>query len=128
MALGMPSQKISSPGQREEEPELRLLLGEDLTPPPLWRSLRDNLRERLFPQKLPPLELTSQPVAVPETWERDRYQRRSAAISFVLHAAGLGVLLALSWMGAQRIVATPPKTAVAEGKHARRRRRRRRRS
>lgn len=41
----------------------------DLLPPPsltqpLWRSLIGNLRDTLAPEKLPPLQLTSRPVAV----------------------------------------------------------------
>src|ERR1700733_2888177 len=41
----------------------------DLLPPPpppqpLWRSLVGNLRDRFAPEKLPPLNLTSRPVAV----------------------------------------------------------------
>lgn len=117
MALVMPSEKTLSPvnpesagpSQSDATPELKLLLGEDLTAPPLWRSLLDNLRERLFPPKLPPLELTSQPVALPETWGQDDYQRRSAAISFVLHAAALGTLFVLSLAGA-RLVTKPAQT------------------
>lgn len=33
---------------------------------PLWCGLYESVRERLFPPKLPPLELTSQPVPVPD--------------------------------------------------------------
>jgi hypothetical protein len=41
----------------------------DLSPPrslsrPLWRSLWDNLRDRVFPERLPPLKLSSRPVDV----------------------------------------------------------------
>jgi hypothetical protein len=41
--------------------ELELLLPRSVTGP-LWRSLLGNLRERFFPEKLPPLQLTSRPV------------------------------------------------------------------
>ncbi|HEY1581041.1 MAG TPA: energy transducer TonB [Terracidiphilus sp.] len=33
---------------------------------PLWCELYENVRERLFPPQLPPLELTSQPVPIPD--------------------------------------------------------------
>lgn len=33
---------------------------------PLWAELYENIHERMFPPKLPPLELTSQPVPVPD--------------------------------------------------------------
>src|SRR5947199_10046854 len=41
--------------------ELDLLLPQSGTRP-LWRSLLDNLRDRLFPEKLPPLQITSRPL------------------------------------------------------------------
>jgi hypothetical protein len=41
----------------------------DFSPPevltrPLWRSLAGNIRDRMFPEQLPPLQLTSRPVDV----------------------------------------------------------------
>lgn len=68
LAPVMPYQKIfesvesehKAAPEREAEPEL--CFGESLSQPPLWRSLLDNLRERFFPPKLPPLELTSKPI------------------------------------------------------------------
>src|SRR5579872_3091469 len=52
-----------SPGRASEHKELNLL------PPPelsrsLLRSLLTNLRDRFFPERLPPLQLTSRPVDV----------------------------------------------------------------
>lgn len=45
----------------EGSQELDLLLPSTVTSP-LWKSLLGNLRDRFFPQKLPPLRLTSRPV------------------------------------------------------------------
>jgi hypothetical protein len=45
----------------EDNQELDLLLPSSVTGP-LWRSLLRNLRDRFFPEKLPPLQLTSRPV------------------------------------------------------------------
>jgi len=42
-------------------PQVDLLLPESLTRP-LWKSLLSNFRDRFFPEKLPPLQLTSRPV------------------------------------------------------------------
>jgi hypothetical protein len=47
------------PGQDNQE--LELLLPSSVTGP-LWKSLLRNLRDRFFPEKLPPLTLTSRPV------------------------------------------------------------------
>src|SRR5580693_1839484 len=41
--------------------ELELLLPQSVTRP-LWRSLLSNLRDSLFPEKLPPLQITSRPM------------------------------------------------------------------
>jgi len=46
-----------------EEHQIDLLLPDTVTRP-LWRSLVANLQDRLFPEKLPPLELTSRPMNV----------------------------------------------------------------
>jgi hypothetical protein len=45
----------------EDNQELDLLLPSSVTGP-LWKSLLRNLRDRFFPEKLPPLQLTSRPV------------------------------------------------------------------
>src|ERR1700689_1952136 len=51
------------PSPMESQIELDLLPPPSLTQP-LWRSLVGNLRDRFAPEKLPPLNLTSRPVAV----------------------------------------------------------------
>jgi TonB family protein len=89
-------------------PELNLLMREDLNPP-LWQSLVRNVGEWWFPPKLPPLELTSQPVQVPELWGEYRYGKRSAGVSVAVHAAALGALLALTMAGA-KVVSKPVPT------------------
>src|SRR5215472_10027699 len=61
-----------------EEPLSRLLLPE--TSGPFYKSLLGNLREIFHPAQLPPLEVTSQPVAVKEIW--GLYERRKG--SFLL--------------------------------------------
>jgi hypothetical protein len=55
---------LSEPEKTEtENPELNLLM-----PPgwnrPLWRRLFDDVRDRVFPEKLAPLQLTSRPINV----------------------------------------------------------------
>ncbi len=45
----------------QDSHELDLLLPQSVTRP-LWRSLLSNLHDRLFPEKLPPLQLTSRPM------------------------------------------------------------------
>lgn len=65
---------------------------------PAWKSLAKGLRDLVYPQKLPPLELTSEPVAVtdPMAFRRDK---KSSYISFGIHvliilAIIIGILIA----------------------------------
>lgn len=50
-----------------------------------FESLRQNVKEALFPEKLPPLELTSKPVAVKSMWGKSEYSNKSRAISMAVH-------------------------------------------
>ncbi len=59
---------------------------------PWYRSLVRNLAEWLRPPKLPPLVLTSQPVAVKDIWGEYRYGRRAAVSSTLIHFTLIGLL------------------------------------
>jgi protein TonB len=62
-------------------------------------SLMHNIREALFPEKLPPLRLTSRPVAVREIWNTNRPKKATSGTLF-LHACGIAGLIAISlWPG-----------------------------
>jgi periplasmic protein TonB len=58
------------PNQNPEprEPQLDLLLPKGTLDVPLWKSLFASIDAALFPKKLPPLVLTSKPVAAGELW------------------------------------------------------------
>lgn len=49
------------------------------------QSLRLNIKDALFPEKLPPLELTSKPVAVKSMWGKSEYSNKSRAVSMAVH-------------------------------------------
>lgn len=87
------------------EPKLNLLMQEDFDPP-LWKSLLANARERLFPKKLPPLQLTSRPVPVDDIWGEYNYTKKSATVSLLVHIAAVGGIIALSIAGA-KVIANP---------------------
>jgi TonB family protein len=82
------------------EVELNLLMRENINPP-LWQSLVNNVREKLFPKKLPPLELTSRPVKVADIWGEYNYKKQSASVSLVVHVIAIGALIVLSIAGAK---------------------------
>jgi periplasmic protein TonB len=62
----------------------------------LWQSLKNNVREAFFPEKLPPLKLTSRPVRVREIWGESSNRGRSAAGSLFVHALGVSALIAIA--------------------------------
>jgi TonB family protein len=103
----MPDQEITS--TKMETAELNLLLREDPNPP-LWQSLLGNVRERFFAPQGPALQLTSQPVAVPDLWGDYNYGKPSAGISLLIHGAALAALLALSMAGARVVTRKPAET------------------
>jgi TonB family protein len=72
---------------------------------PWYRSLIESLRESLTPPRLPPLEVTSKPVAVKEIWGLYGNQKKSFAMSFGVQVAlVVMVVLALSTKPVQKVV------------------------
>lgn len=85
---------------RSDEPELHLLPREKLDIG-LWDSLKANFHDTFFPEKLPPLQLTSRPVKVREIWGQYNYRKRGAWFSLVVHALAVAGLIAISIAGAK---------------------------
>jgi len=56
-------------------------------------SLWQNLRDLINPPKLPPLEVTSQPVDVPEIWSKNTQFTRVQALSVAFHVLVLVLLI-----------------------------------
>ncbi|MCZ2156225.1 MAG: hypothetical protein LC114_20375, partial [Bryobacterales bacterium] len=52
---------------------------------PFWKSLAHNIKDLVAPEKLPPLEVTSKPVAVKSMWSKSEYSGKSRAISMAVH-------------------------------------------
>ena len=94
-----------------QEPELNLL-PRTTANETLLTSLLDNVRAALFPEKLPPLRLTSRPVKVQDIWGEYRYGKESASVSLVVHAAMISGLIALSIMGARVVQQEKPRETV----------------
>lgn len=69
----------------------------------LWSSLRSNIRAALFPEKLPPLVLTSRPVKVRDIWGEYNYKKQSAGVSLMVHIALVAGLIAISILGARAV-------------------------
>ena len=77
----------------EADDHLSRLLAPD-TEIPWYKSIIENVRELIQPEKLPPLELTSKPVAVKDIWGEGTNPKRVAA-SVIGHVAIFALLIAI---------------------------------
>ncbi|MBZ5646731.1 MAG: energy transducer TonB [Acidobacteriia bacterium] len=66
-----------------------------------WSSLKSNLHDVFFPEKLPPLQLTSKPVKVRDIWGAYDNRKQATATSLVIHAGMVVLLIAMSLAGAK---------------------------
>ena len=72
---------------------LSRLLAPEAAEIPWFKSLYQNISELINPPKLPPLVLTSQPVAVKDIWGQYQRNPRSQAISVAIHAVVISLML-----------------------------------
>lgn len=77
------------------------LLGKAYEDQPIWKTLYENVRDVFFPVKLPPLELTSKPIPVPD---RMAVKRNPWAMG-IASAVNLIILLLAIFFGRQVIKA-----------------------
>lgn len=84
--------------------------GIKIEPQPLYLSVFQNIRDVILPPKLPPLELTSKPVEVPEIWSKRKAFSGSRGVSLFLHAVLIAA--ALVWSIRQVTTLDAPKTAT----------------
>ncbi len=79
----------------------------------LWHSLRNNVRDVLFPEKLPPLKLTSRPVHVRSIWGAYDNKKTATTSSIIIHSAMIAALIGVSiWGGRQAAKTTPPEEHI----------------
>ena len=69
----------------------------------VWQSLAENLRDTLFPKKLPPLQLTSKPIPVRDIWGTYRFTKGAAAGSLVLHLVFIGGIVGATFLAARMV-------------------------
>jgi periplasmic protein TonB len=77
---------------------------------PVWRSLYNNVHDLLFPEKLPPLKLTSRPVRVREIWGETSHKKSALTGSVTIHAAIIVALVAISIAGKKVVQAVQQPT------------------
>ncbi len=105
----MANQTLIPPPPPQQDEELHLL-PQTTMDESLWTSLKENIRAALFPEKLPPLQLTSRPVKVREIWGEYNYKKESAGVSLVVHVAVVGALIAASIVGVKVVQEKPKET------------------
>jgi len=90
--------------------ELDSFLGKAFEEKPVWTTLYENLRDVFFPVKLPPLQLTSTPIPVPD---RMAVKANPWAIGISSSVNILIMLLAI-WLGIHVVtnIVKPPTTAT----------------
>ena len=80
--------------------KLDALLGKAFEEKPIWVDLYENIHDVFFPVKLPPLELTSKPIPVPD---RMKVKANPWAIGFST-TVNLAILCALIFFGVKKII------------------------
>lgn len=100
----------SRPLSRAEMLEMSATLADvDHAEQPWYKSFGSNVKDLLFPQKLPPLQVTSTPVQVRDIFGKDEYKSRSQAISVAVHVC----LVALAFtIGTNKTVQNAVKNSV----------------
>ncbi len=83
----------ASPGFSPDDHLSRLLV--DQVEQPWYRSFFRNVKEAIRPAKLPPLQVTSKPVAVKDIWGDYRYGKQAGASSVLIHVGIAALLFAL---------------------------------
>jgi TonB family protein len=88
-------QHSATPSQLQADDHLGRLLVSDVETP-WYQSFINNIRELINPPKLPPLEVTSKPVAVRDIWRGDGENKKYAGLSSVaIHVGAIALLLVL---------------------------------
>src|SRR5258708_24557065 len=94
------------------EPELHLLLPKD-SEKSLWGSLTQNFRQTFFPEKLPPLVLTSQPIPVKDIWGfYNEYRKKSATASTIAHIVVITAIILITVYLGRHVIAKPVQEAI----------------
>jgi periplasmic protein TonB len=89
---------------------LSRLLIDDQVEAPWYKNFVQNLKDTISPPKLPPLEVTSKPVAVKDIWGLYGRQKKSFVMAFGVQAVMLGLLI---WAFTTKVVQQQVKNVTA---------------
>lgn len=85
--------RANAAGSQPDDHLNHLLLSESQIP--WYKSFIGNIKDLIRPEKLPPLEVTSKPVAVKDIWGASSNRGRAGTTSLLVHAGGIALLIAL---------------------------------
>jgi periplasmic protein TonB len=91
-AGGLSQLKDQSEQPMNSEPVLHFAGLDAMVEEPIWKTLWVGIQDTLFPRKLPPLVLTSTPVAVVDRMKVKR-SPASSALSFLTHVVVVGLIV-----------------------------------
>jgi protein TonB len=76
--------------------------------PSLWQNVRD----LIAPRKLPPLKTTSQPIAVPEIWTKNKQYSKVQLVSILVHVVAIALIVLLPLLLPEWL--SPPTTKASD--------------
>jgi len=107
----MATLEFKPPHTNEPEPELHLLMPKG-SEQGTWASLRKNFKETFFPEKLPPLVLTSKPVPVRDIWGFYNYKGKGATVSLISHIVLLALMIGGTILFGRKVVEKAKETVT----------------
>jgi periplasmic protein TonB len=107
----MATLELKPPQSTQSEPELNLLMPKSFEPS-LWQSLKQNFKQTFFPEKLPPLVLTSKPVPVRDIWGFYNYKKSGATLSLVAHIIVISAILIGTYYLGKKVIEKPKENVV----------------
>ena len=88
--------------QEQPDDELAHLLPPASLDTPWFKTIFQNIKEAINPPKLPPLELTSKPIDVPDVWGfYEENKGKARAMSLLIH---VGIVFLVLWLGSLKPV------------------------
>jgi TonB family protein len=94
--------ETGSAAHQTEDHDLDALLGKAFEEKPIWSALYESIRDVFFPPKLPPLELTSTPIPVPD---RMAVKANPWAIG-ISSTLNIGILLVILFFVGRKVIET----------------------
>jgi protein TonB len=91
----------SQAAAKQNGSELDVTFGIPIEEKPIWADLYESIRDIFFPPKLPPLELTSTPIPVPD---RMAVKRNPLAVG-ISTTLNVGIVVALIFIGVKNYIA-----------------------